>query len=150
MGARDRIAYIRGLLDAGGAGDGVTPTLYAAIVEALEALAAENEELRNTLTEQQKAVEDLNFICGELDADLSEVEACLELDVDDGSQEQEDSEGDELESEYFETTCPYCGRHFFCHSSLMTDSGEVECPDCERRFQPDVVDAEQADDGRDG
>ncbi len=147
MGARDRIAYIRGLLDAGGAGEGVTQTLYSAIVEALEALCAENEELRNALTEQQKAIEDLNFICGELDADLSEVEASLELDIEDDTEDGEDADGQE--SDYIETECPFCGRHFFCHSSLMFENGEVECPDCERRFVPDLGDDKNSD-GADG
>lgn len=149
MGARDRIAYIRGLLDAGGAGDGVTQTLYSAIVEALEALAAENEELRNAFTEQQKAIEDLNFICGELDADLSDVEACLELDVEDNA-ESGDADGiDDEENDYLETVCPFCGRHFFCHSSLLGENGDVECPDCERRFRPEL-DGEKDSDGADG
>ena len=35
MGARDRLAYIRGLLDAGGAPEGISAALCGAVVEAL-------------------------------------------------------------------------------------------------------------------
>ena len=79
MGARDRIAYIRGLLDAGGVPEGIASTLCGAVVEALEALAAENEELKKRLDEQQSAIDDLNFVCEELDADLADVEACRDV-----------------------------------------------------------------------
>ena len=148
MGARDRIAYIRGLLDAGSVAGGPAQTLFSAIVEALEALADENEELRGKLSEQQKAIDDLNFVCEELDADLADVESCLEID---GVEEPdgEDLKEDDLDSEYCETVCPSCGLHFFCHSSLLTEDGEAECPDCACRFRPEVT-PEDAGDESDG
>ena len=145
MGARDRIAYIRGLLDAGGVPEGIASTLCGAVVEAFEALAAENEELKKRLEEQQSAIDDLNFVCEELDADLADVEACLDVG---GEEEELDSVGedrDELESEYRETVCPSCGLHFFCHESLLNDNGEAECPDCACRFNPAAARDENAD-----
>ena len=144
MGARDRIAYIRGLLDAGGVPEGIASTLCGAVVEALEALAAENEELKKRLDEQQSAIDDLNFVCEELDADLADVEACLDVS---GEEEldSEDEDLDELESEYHETVCPSCGLHFFFHESLLNDNGEAECPDCACRFNPAATRDENAD-----
>ncbi|MBP3848686.1 MAG: hypothetical protein J6D22_02945, partial [Pyramidobacter sp.] len=96
----------------------------------------------------QKAIDDLNFVCEELDADLADVESCLEID---GVEEPdgEDLKEDDLDSEYCETVCPSCGLHFFCHSSLLTEDGEAECPDCACRFRPEVT-PEDAGDESDG
>ena len=145
MGARDRIAYIRGLLDAGGVPEGIPATLYGAIVDALEALAAENEELKKRLEEQQSAIDDLNFVCEELDSDLADVEACLDVGGEEIELDKEDDDREELESEYRETVCPQCGLHFFCHESLLNDDGEAECPDCACRFNPASAREESSD-----
>ena len=145
MSARDRIAYVRGLLDAGSAPEGLTATLCGAVTDALEALAAENEELRKRLDEQQNAIDDLNFVCEELDADLSDVEACLDIDAGDDLEGEDVSA--ELDSEYQETVCPSCGLHFFCHASLLSDDGEAECPDCACRFKPAPVNDGDESDG---
>ena len=145
MGARDRIAYIRGLLDAGGVPEGIPATLCGAFVEALEALAAENEELKKRLDELQSAIDDLNFVCEELDSDLADVEACLDVGGEEIELDKEDEDREELESEYRETVCPSCGLHFFCHESLLNDDGEAECPDCACRFNPASAREENSD-----
>ena len=55
MSAREKIAYIKGLLDAGKPEDKLALSLFNAVVDALDALADENDALKKQLEEQQSA-----------------------------------------------------------------------------------------------
>ena len=93
----------------------------------------------------QSAIDDLNFVCEELDSDLADVEACLDVGGEADELDCEDEEHEDLESEYRETVCPSCGLHFFCHESLLNENGEAECPDCACRFNPATAREESSD-----
>lgn len=133
MSAREKIAYIKGLLDAGKPEDKLALSLCNAVVEALDALASENDELKKQLEEQRSAADDLYSICGELDADLSDVESRLGVD------EELDEDEAALEDDYTEVACPSCGLHFYCQTSMLSpDDHCVECPDCGKEVSVDL------------
>ena len=139
MSAREKIAYIRGLLDAGKPEDKLALSLYSAIVEALDALADEVEEVNEGLTEQRDVTEELFSICEELDSDLSDVESKFD--------DEADEEDADFDDEYKEITCPSCGLHFFYHPSMLAEESSVTCPDCECVIP---VDPEKKTDDLDG
>lgn len=125
MSAGEKIAYLKGLVDAGSVTDPTAAAVLQAALEAFEALAAENLALRERMEEQAAAVNELYQVCDDLDTDLSDVET--RLGITDGL----DSSFDE---DYRETNCPSCGLHFFCHASMVSPEGTVECPDCGKSF----------------
>lgn len=136
MSAREKIAYLKGLLDARPAGDPASIALAKAAVEALEALADENDGLRAQLDEQRASTDELYNICRELDADLSDVESRLGIAVEDETT---------FDDDYCEVVCPGCGLHFFCHASMVADDGTVSCPDCGETFAVKDEPAENTD-----
>lgn len=129
MSAREKIAYMKGLLEAGKPEDKLALSLCNAVIGVLDALADENAELKKQLEEQRKAADDLYSICGELDADLSGVESRLGIDGELGE------DGASFEDDYTEVTCPSCGLHFYCQNSMLSPENHcVECPDCGRKI----------------
>lgn len=126
MSAREKIAYLKGILDAERSEDAAALPVYRAILEALTALADENDELRSRAEEQKQSAEELYSLCEDLDADLSDVEARLGI-HDELAEEDLSSEDEE---EYVEAQCPECGLSFFCRLSALSPENTVRCPDC--------------------
>ncbi|MDY3868872.1 MAG: hypothetical protein SOZ52_05830 [Pyramidobacter sp.] len=128
MRAREKIAYIRGLLEAGKPEDKLALSLYSAIAAALDALADEVDELNGKLEEQRNMSEELFSFCEELDSGLADVEQQL-----DGCDYLEDDEEDDEETDehYQEMICPSCGLHFLYHRFMSKLTNSVKCPDCD-------------------
>ena len=104
MNSRERIAYLRGLLDCMPGNEKETK-VYAAIVEALDSLASELEEQAKhfkLLVESHESLEDELY---ELNEMLFELEESLGLETEKAY--EEDDEDDSAES-YVSMTCPSC------------------------------------------
>lgn len=133
MNSKERIAYLRGLLDFMPREEKETK-IYSAIVEALDSLAIELEE-HTRLLELQR--EDYDSLAGELDdihEALYELEEAVETeDTDDDSSDGYD-EDEELVDSYISVTCPSCAYPFYYKYEEGKEDGKFICPSCGEEF----------------
>ena len=136
MSAREKIAYLKGLID----GQNLTDTpdkakFYAALVDALDSLAVAIEE-------HEDVHEELNAYLEQLDEDVSDIED--ELDELEGGEcgchaHDDDGEEDEYEDfddeEYESVTCPNCGNDFYYEPALYEEDEDLVCPHCGKPFK---------------
>ncbi|MDR1048879.1 MAG: hypothetical protein LBL51_03910 [Synergistaceae bacterium] len=128
MNCRERIAYLRGLLDFMPKEEKET-RIYTAIVEALDALASDMEE-QAKLIELQR--EDYDALADEMDG-LQESLYDLEEAVGVDSSEEEDYEGENLENStesYVSMTCPSCAYSFYYRYEEGKENEKLICPSC--------------------
>lgn len=122
MGAREKIAFLNGLIE------GLAPTgeaekkIYAGILEALGALADEIDEHSEILDEQQEFMEDLSEFCEQLEEDMNTLEEEFG-DIDAYPEEEIDDTFDSRE-------CPECGNVFFFRPEAREEDGVLQCPEC--------------------
>ncbi len=117
MSAREKIAYLKGLLD------GVAPDenegqckIFGAVVDALEALSLEVAEHDELIQEQRALYDDLADDCALLDEDLDALERTVgELTGEDEFEMDDDAEFEdcEFDANYVSVTCPLCCYVFY-------------------------------------
>ena len=135
MNSKERIAYLRGLLDFLPREEKETK-IYSAIAEALESLALELEE-HTKLLELQR--EDYDSLAEEMD-ELHEAVYNLEESVGLGDEEDEDYDGggvDELggvTESYISMTCPSCAYSFYYKYEEDKENNRLVCPSCGEEF----------------
>lgn len=132
MSAREKIAYLRGLIDGQNVAD--TPEsakFYAALVDALDSLATAIED-------HEEVHQELNDYLEQLDEDVSEleddVEAIIEQEYDDDDEDEDDYE-DFDEEEYASVTCPECGKDFYFEPAAYDEDEDLLCPHCGKPFK---------------
>jgi predicted RNA-binding Zn-ribbon protein involved in translation (DUF1610 family) len=138
VNSRERIAYLRGLLDFMPKEEKETK-VYSAIVDALAALAAELGEHAKLLELQR---EDYNSLADEVDdlhGTLYQLEESLgiEEEEDDESgvyEEEEDEELQEMAESYVSMTCPACAYSFYYKYEEGKEDGKLICPSCGEEF----------------
>lgn len=146
MSAREKIAYLKGLIDGlGPAGDEGQGRIFAAIVDALDALSAEVVEHGELIEEQRELYEDLSDDCALLDEDLDALEKAFsecsgESDFDEDEDEDEDEEDEEVDEEAFDesyvsATCPTCKYVFYFQPEEYGEDEPLQCPSCGVEFQ---------------
>ncbi|KUK56684.1 MAG: Uncharacterized protein XD80_1792 [Synergistales bacterium 53_16] len=125
MKARERIAYLDGLIDGLKPADEDQRRIYEGIIQAMKALADEIDEQAELIVEQQEFIEEIADWSEQLEADLAELEEGTWYT--EGDEEPEDEE----EGESFgSATCPECGHLFFFDPDAYEDGDAVECPGC--------------------
>lgn len=122
MGAREKIAFLNGLLEGLSPAGESEKKIYAGIVEALNALAEEIDEHVDVLDEQREFIEDLSDYCEQLEDDMNRLEGMIG-DFDDYS---EDDTGETFDSR----ECPECGHVFFFRPEALEEDGVLQCPEC--------------------
>ena len=128
MNSRERIAYLRGLLDCMPGNEKETK-VYAAIVEALDSLASELEEQAKhfkLLVESHESLEDELY---ELNEMVFELEESLGLEAEDDYGEDEEDEEEPAES-YVSMTCPSCAYSFYYRCEEGKEGEKLVCPGC--------------------
>lgn len=138
MSAREKIAYMKGLLDGGSQGAQLDP-VYRALTTALDAIVEELEELREDMENQRDATKEIFALCEQFDEDLTILEELLLDDDSDDDFDMEEYDADELDEEYDEAECPSCGLRFFYHPTLAPEEG-IQCPDCNEKLEVTIVD----------
>jgi uncharacterized Zn-finger protein len=132
MGAREKIAYLKGIIDGQNLAD--TPEkakFYTALTDALESLAAAMEEHENVHEELNDYLEQLDDDVAKLEDDFDEC-SCGDEDED----EDEDDEDDDLdEEEYASVTCPHCSKEFYYEPAMYGEDDELICPHCGKSFK---------------
>ncbi len=133
MNSRERIAYLKGLLDFMPREE-KEARIYSAIVEALDALALELEEHMKLLELQR---EDCDSLADEVD-ELQE--AVYELEESLGAESDSDYDGvdedglEELTESYISTTCPSCAYTFYYKYEEGRENEKLVCPGCGEEF----------------
>lgn len=122
MGAREKIAFLNGLLEGLDPKGEAEKKIYNGIVDALNALADEIDDHAEVLDEQQEFLEDLSEYCEQLEEDMSS----LEGDIDDMDDLMDDETGEIFDSQ----ECPECGHVFFFRSEARMEDGSLQCPEC--------------------
>ena len=126
MNSRERIAYLRGLLDCM-PGEEKETKIHTAIVEALDSLASELEEQAKhfkLLTESQESLEDE---IDEMSETLFELEESLGLESE-GDYDEDDE--DEPAESYVSITCPACAYSFYYRYEEGKEGETLVCPSC--------------------
>ncbi len=122
MGAREKIAFLSGLLEGLSPEGEAEKKIYAGILDALGALADEMDEHAEILDEQQEFMDDLSEYCEQLEEDMDRLESEFG-DLDDYPGEDDDSTFDSRE-------CPECGHVFFFRPDAVEEDGVLQCPEC--------------------
>ena len=122
MSAREKIAFLNGLLEGLDPKGEAEKKIYTGIVDALNALADEIDDHADVLDEQQEFLEDLSEYCEQLEEDMARLEGDLD-DVDDLLEDEPGETFDSLE-------CPECGHVFFFKPEARAEDGALQCPEC--------------------
>lgn len=131
MCAREKISYLKGLIDGQNLAD--TPEnqkFYKALVDSLDSLAGAIED-------HESLHQDLNDYLEQLDEDVSAIEDELDLLL----EEEEDCIDDEYdyeefdEEEYASVKCPYCEEGFYFEPALYDEDEDLVCPHCGKGFK---------------
>ena len=135
MNAKERIAYLRGLLDFMPKEEKETK-IYSAIVEALDALALELGGHAKLLELQREDYESLSDEMDELHETLYELEESIGLDSseDFDGDEIDDGDLDELTESYISVTCPSCAYSFYYKYEEGKEDEKLICPGCGEEF----------------
>jgi formylmethanofuran dehydrogenase subunit E len=132
--SKERIAYLKGLLDGLRPQDETQVRIYAAIVDALEALADEVETNADELREQAEMVQELNEFCESLEDDMEELEKAV-YEMDEKMDEEETEDDEDFETVYQSAVCPKCGHRFYYQPELYEEGEPVQCPKCAETFE---------------
>lgn len=130
MSAREKIAYLRGLIEGQNVAENASMTkFHEALLGALDSIAEEIDDLSDLCEEMRGYIEDLE-------------DELVEL------REEEDAYADECgcgcghhhhhhddEEEYEAATCPHCGKDFFYQPDAYDDEEDLLCPHCGEPFK---------------
>jgi predicted nuclease with TOPRIM domain len=127
MSARERIAYLRGLIEGQSVADNASMTkFHEALLGALDSIAEELEDIAGTQDDLMEYVEDLEDevmdLRSELDPDMMDAHCGCNDDLDG-------------EEEYEATTCPLCGKDFFYQPDAYDEDEDLLCPHCGEPFK---------------
>ncbi len=136
MSMTEKVAYLKGLADGMGLGDGKNEKLLKAIIDTLEEMAYTVDDINADLDEIALQVD-------AVDEDLADLEEYVyEDDYDD------DYDSDE---EFYDVQCPSCGE-VICIDEEILEEGGITCPNCgellefECEFDCDCDDCEDCED----
>ena len=135
MNSKERIAYLRGLLDFLPKEEKETK-IYSAMADALESLALELEEHAKLLELQR---EDYDSLAEEMD-ELHEAVYNLEESVGLGDTEDDDYDSDDVEElgslteSYISMICPSCAYSFYYKYEEGKENDRLVCPSCGEEF----------------
>ena len=121
----EKVAYLKGLaegLNIDAQSD--QGKLMLAIIDALDAFAAQSEALA-------ERVDELDQYVTEIDSDVEDLETALFSDEDEDELEDEDDEDDDGMIEY---ECPHCGTVVFFDEEAFDMEEEHLCPNCHRKI----------------
>lgn len=131
MSAREKIAYLKGLIDGQSLADSPQKTsFYAALMDALESLA-ESVEAHDEMHKE------LNDYLEQLDEDVAELEETLDVLLEDDFNDSEEYEDPSEEEEFDSVSCPHCGKDFFYEPAAYDEDEELLCPHCGKSLKPD-------------
>ena len=121
----EKVAYMKGLADGLGLDTkSKEGKLLKVMMDILDDVALELQDIRD---EQNDLEEGLDAISD----DLADVETYL--------YEEGEDDGEDEDSEVYQTTCPNCEEDIFFDETILAD-GSVECPNCGEKLEFDLED----------
>ena len=126
MNAKERIAYLRGLLDCMESEERNTK-VFSAIVGALDSLAVEIEEHSRLFEHVRETSEGLTDEIYELHDAVYELERSVGLESD---QDYDDADEEESAESYISVTCPSCAYSFYYRYEEGKEEDKLICPGC--------------------
>ncbi|MDR1979466.1 MAG: hypothetical protein LBQ42_12095 [Synergistaceae bacterium] len=137
MNSKERIAYLRGLLDFMPREEKETK-IYSAIVDALDTLALEVEEHAKLIELRREDYDDLTEEMDDLHDAIYELEESMGIaSSEEDYNEDEDEDEDELEEiteSYISMTCPSCAYSFYYKYEDGKEDEKLVCPSCGEEF----------------
>lgn len=139
MNSRERIAYLRGLLDFMPREEKETK-IYSAVVDALDSLASDLEEHMKLLELQREDYDSLADEVNDLQESIYDLEETLGADSDDDyadsddDDENDDEDDEELTESYISMTCPSCAYSFYYKYEDGKENEKLVCPSCGEEF----------------
>ena len=125
MSAREKIAYLRGLIEGQNITENVSLSkFHEALLGALDTIADELEELAAEQEDMREYVEDLEDELASIMDDHGDDESIRDI-------------GDPYddEEEYEPVTCPGCGKDFFYQPDAYEEDEDLLCPHCGKPFK---------------
>lgn len=128
---KEKIAYLRGLMDGMKLPEDDNTKLLRAIADCLDAMAdeIETESARIDLVEDD--VEEINEDLDELDEVLGFL---LEDEEDDEDEDGEDWDDEDWEDDFDFFTCPECGERVPVSEEMLHDEADPICPKCNAKL----------------
>ena len=135
MTISEKVAYLKGLaegldLDTTKSKEGKLISVMIGILEELAMSVEDLEENALNLGEEIDVLSD----------DLADVEEVVF--------DEDESEDEDYDDDWFEVECPNCGADIVVDDEALAD-GEVECPGCGTRYAMELSDEEDAEDEED-
>ncbi len=137
MNSKERIAYLRGLLDFMPREEKETK-IYSAIVDALDALAVELMEHTKLLELQREDYGNLADEMDELHEALYELEESAGMDPDQDYDEIDEDDLEEVTESYISMVCPSCAYSFYYKYEEGKENDKLVCPGCGEVFNRSV------------
>jgi hypothetical protein len=138
MKAKEKIAYLKGLMAGLKPRDEDDQKLLLALIDVADSLAEELEEQQRALEEQGEVIEEVADYCDQLEDDMSSLEERFDDLVGDSDDETGmepfPCEACDDEEEFSSVSCPHCGLTFFCRPDVLDPDEELECPGCGETF----------------
>ncbi|MDR3281203.1 MAG: hypothetical protein LBT23_11905 [Synergistaceae bacterium] len=132
MSAREKIAYLRGLIEGQNLMENAGMSkFHEALLDTLDSMIAEMDDLAENQDDLREYVEDLEDEVMSMHSDESHdlpsgICNIQTSDIDDDYDEEE---------EYEPVTCPGCGKDFFYQPDAYDDDEDLLCPHCGKPFK---------------
>jgi uncharacterized coiled-coil protein SlyX/predicted RNA-binding Zn-ribbon protein involved in translation (DUF1610 family) len=136
LNSRERIAYLRGLLDSMPR-DEKESKIYFGLIEALDALASELAEQTKLIDLQREDYEGLADEMDDLQDAVYELEEAIGVDSGLDRDDDDDDDDDNLEGltdSYISMTCPSCAYSFYYRYEEGREGEKLICPSCGEEF----------------
>jgi hypothetical protein len=130
MSAREKIAYLRGLIEGQSLTENTGMTKFQeALLGALDAIVEEIEDIAGAQDDLREYVEDLDDEVMSMTTGSSKNDAAGGTGYELGDADYDDEE------EYEPITCPGCGKDFFYQPNAYDDDEDLLCPHCGEPFK---------------
>jgi rubrerythrin len=135
VNSKERIAYLRGLLDFMPREEKETK-IYSSIVDALDALAMELEEQAKQIEIQRESYDDLAEEIDDLHDAIYDLEESMDMDIENPTEDYDDDEAERTVTteSYISMICPSCAYSFYYKYEEGKEDDKLVCPSCGEEF----------------
>ncbi|MDD4365226.1 MAG: hypothetical protein PHF19_05725 [Synergistales bacterium] len=135
MKAKERIAYLKGLLEGLSPREEDEQKLLLALIDVADALASDLDEQGRGIEEQAEVIEEVADYCAQLEDDMTALEERMDGFSGEYGEEAEEISPPDDEQEFTSVTYPNCGLAFFCRPEALEPDEALECPGCGEFFE---------------